>query len=107
MQWNRIHAECYTANVDLFIFRCDTVEKLRQKLPSLDKEILDSNKFKDFYQFTFNYAKNPGQKGLDLDMALAYWNIVLTGRFQFLDIWSRFLKVYKDYSIRIIVESEL
>ena len=104
--WNRIHAECYTANVGLFIFRCDTVEKLRQKLPSLDKEILDSNKFKDFYQFTFNYAKNPGQKGLDLDMALAYWNIVLTGRFQFLDIWSRFLKVLKDHPNRIIVESE-
>lgn len=76
-----------------FIFRCDSVEKLKHKLPALDKEILDSNKFKDFYQFTFNYAKNPGQKGLDLDMALAYWNIVLTGRFQFLDIWSRFLKV--------------
>ena len=76
-----------------FDFRCDSVEKLKHKLPALDKEILDSNKFKDFYQFTFNYAKNPGQKGLDLDMALAYWNIVLTGRFQFLDIWSRFLKV--------------
>ena len=76
-----------------FVFRCDSVEKLKHKLPALDKEILDSNKFKDFYQFTFNYAKNPGQKGLDLDMALAYWNIVLTGRFQFLDIWSRFLKV--------------
>ena len=76
-----------------FYSRCDSVEKLKHKLPSLDKEILDGNKFKDFYQFTFNYAKNPGQKGLDLDMALAYWNIVLTGRFQFLDIWSRFLKV--------------
>jgi len=60
---------------------------------------LDSNKFKDFYQFTFNYAKNPGQKGLDLDMALAYWNIVLTGRFQFLDIWSRFLKENHKRSI--------
>jgi len=78
---------------------CDSVEKLKQKLPALDKEILDSNKFKDFYQFTFNYAKNPGQKGLDLDMALAYWNIVLTGRFQFLDIWSRFLKENHKRSI--------
>jgi len=78
---------------------CDSVEKLKHKLPALDKEILDSNKFKDFYQFTFNYAKNPGQKGLDLDMALAYWNIVLTGRFQFLDIWSRFLKENHKRSI--------
>jgi hypothetical protein len=27
------------------------------------QEILDQNKFKEFYQFTFNYAKSPSQKG--------------------------------------------
>ena len=59
---------------------CDAIDKLKSKLISLDKEILDPNKFKEFYQFTFNYAKNPGQKGLDLEMALAYWNIVMAGR---------------------------
>ena len=74
-------------------FSCDSVDKLRSKLPSLEKEIQDANKFKEFYQFTFNYAKNPGQKGLDLDMALAYWNIVLKGKFRFLDVWTKFLKV--------------
>jgi hypothetical protein len=26
-------------------------------------------------------------------MAMAYWNIVLKGRFRFLDVWNRFLKV--------------
>ena len=62
-------------------------------MPSLEKEIQDANKFKEFYQFTFNYAKNAGQKGLDLDMALAYWNIVLKGKFRFLDVWTKFLKV--------------
>jgi len=59
---------------------CDSLDKLKQKIPSLEKEIVDSIKFKEFYQFTFNYAKNPAQKGLDLDMALAYWNIVMAGR---------------------------
>ena len=49
-------------------------------------------KFKEFYQFTFNYAKNPSQKGLDLEMALAYWNIVMAGRFKFLGLWSTFLR---------------
>jgi len=62
-------------------------------LPGLEKEIADSNRFRDFYHFTFNYAKSSGQKSLDLEMALAYWNIVLRGRFRFLDIWSQFLKV--------------
>jgi len=69
---------------------CDTMDKLKSRLPSLENEIKDPFKFKDFYQFTFNYAKNPGQKGLDLDMAIAYWNIVLRGRFKFLDLWCTF-----------------
>ena len=56
------------------------MDKLKPKLPNLEKEILDPNKFKEFYQFTFNYAKNPNQKGLDLELALAYWNIVMAGR---------------------------
>lgn len=42
------------------------------------------------YNFLFRFL---GQKGLDLDMALAYWRIVMQGRFKFLDQWCRFLTV--------------
>lgn len=78
---------------------CDHVEKLKARLPNLETELRDNYKFKDFYHFTFNYAKNPGQKGLDLDMAIAYWNIVLKGRFKFLDIWCQFLQEHHKRSI--------
>ena len=75
---------------------CDTIDKLRAKLPSLEKEISsDPARFKDFYLFTFVYGKDPGQKSLDLDAAIAYWNIVFKGRFRFLDLWCKFLKVSK------------
>ena len=30
---------------------------------------------------------------VDLDMAIAYWNIVLHDKFKFLDLWSRYLVV--------------
>ena len=30
---------------------------------------------------------------VELDMAIAYWNIVLRGRFKFLDLWCSFLQV--------------
>ncbi|KAK6309624.1 hypothetical protein J4Q44_G00195050 [Coregonus suidteri] len=50
-------------------------------------------KVQDFYQFTFNFAKNPGQKGLDLEMAVSYWNLVPKDRFKFLGLWNRFLLV--------------
>lgn len=78
---------------------CDSIEKLRARLPTLENEIKDNLKFKDFYHFTFNYAKNPGQKGLELDMAITYWNIVLQGRFRFLDLWCQFLQEHHKRSI--------
>ncbi|XP_034111513.1 DCN1-like protein isoform X1 [Drosophila nasuta] len=70
----------------------DSIEKLKSKLPLLEQELNDAGKFKDFYHFTFNYAKDPGQKGIDLDMAIAYWCIVLSDRFKFLGIWCKFLE---------------
>lgn len=78
---------------------CDSVDKLKMKLPSLEHELRDANKFKDFYQFTFNFAKNPGQKSLELGMAIAYWKIVLPGRFKFLELWCQFLLEHHKKSI--------
>ncbi|XP_061526173.1 DCN1-like protein 2b isoform X2 [Phyllopteryx taeniolatus] len=78
---------------------CDTPDKLKAILPRLEQELKDTGKFKDFYQFTFNFAKNPGQKGLELEMAVAYWNLVLTGRFKFLDLWNTFLQEHHKRSI--------
>jgi len=78
---------------------CDTMDKLKKRCETLEKDIRDAWKFRDFYQFTFNFAKNPGQKGLDLEMAIAYWNIVLKGRFKFLDLWCTFLQEHHKRSI--------
>ncbi len=46
--------------------RCDSIEKLKAQLPRMEQELKDQGKFKDFYQFTFSFAKNPGQKGLGM-----------------------------------------
>ncbi|XP_051985110.1 DCN1-like protein 1 [Xyrauchen texanus] len=78
---------------------CDSIEKLKAQLPRMEQELKDHGKFKDFYQFTFNFAKNPGQKGLDLEMAIAYWNLILAGRFKFLDLWNKFLLEHHKRSI--------
>lgn len=71
----------------------DSLEKLNIILPEIEEELKDPVKFKDFYQFTFNYAKDSTQKGLDMEMAIAYWRIVLEGRFKFLENWCTFLQV--------------
>ncbi|NXD63567.1 DCNL1 protein, partial [Eolophus roseicapillus] len=45
---------------------CDSIEKLKAQIPKMEQELKEPGRFKDFYQFTFNFAKNPGQKGLAL-----------------------------------------
>ena len=72
---------------------CDSIDKLRTKILQIETELSDPNKFKDLYQFTFNFAKNPTQKSLDLEDAIAYWKMILADRFNFLDTWIKFLLV--------------
>ena len=73
--------------------RCETIDKLKSKLFAVEDEINDNEKFKQFYKYTFDYAKSdPGLKCLDLETALAYWNIILHGRFHSLDVWIRYLR---------------
>ncbi len=59
--------------------------------------IKDPIKFRDLYTFSFAYAKNPSQKGIELDMAIPYWHILLHGRFQLLKLWTQFLQVSTLY----------
>lgn len=74
--------------------RCDTIDKLRSKLLQIEKDLsTDVNKFKDLYQFTFNFAKLSSQKSLDLEDAIAYWKMILADRFKYLDLWIQFLQV--------------
>ena len=44
--------------------RCDSIDKLKKRIPEFEREIDNSEKFKSFYQFTFEYAKNPEQRYL-------------------------------------------
>uniref|UniRef100_A0AC11B3Z0 Uncharacterized protein n=1 Tax=Ovis aries TaxID=9940 RepID=A0AC11B3Z0_SHEEP len=65
--------------------------------PRLEQELKDAVKPRALYQFTFTLARSPGQKGLDL--AIAYWNLVLSRRFKFLDLWNTFLLEHHKRSI--------
>jgi len=78
---------------------CDDIQKLRLKLPTLVKELENPEHFKDLYQFTFSFAKNVGQKFLDLDMAIEYWKMLLKDRFKFLDLWIEFLSEHHKRSV--------
>lgn len=79
---------------------CDSIEKLRNKMLQIESELKnDHNKFKDLYQFTFNFAKSPNQKSLDLDDAIAYWRMILDTRFKNLETWIQFLQEHHKKNI--------
>jgi DCN1-like protein 1/2 len=70
----------------------DTLDKIRSRLFQVEQETLrEPAKFRDLYIFSFSYAKNPNQKGIELEMAVPYWNILLQGRFQLLPLWTQFV----------------
>lgn len=85
--------EFYRGLMESNRYTIDRVDKLKDCLVRTELAInKNQNLFKDLYQFTFNYAKNQLQKSLDLDIAIAYWNILLKNRFKFLDDWIEFLR---------------
>lgn len=49
----------------------------------MEQELKEPGRFKDFYQFTFNFAKNPGQKGLGKNILKLY--LVFLHIFKYID----------------------
>lgn len=84
--------EFYRGIVGLCGEAIDRVDRLKTGLIEMEQQLkTNNNLFKDLYHFTFNYAKNSQQKSLDLELAIAYWNILLKDKFKFLNIWVDFL----------------
>ena len=70
---------------------------MRAKAPSLRAALTtDEAKFKKVYMFTFAFARTPGQKSLQLEVAAEYWKLLLGKRFEAqLPTWIEFLE--KEY----------
>ncbi|GAO52041.1 hypothetical protein G7K_6129-t1 [Saitoella complicata NRRL Y-17804] len=75
--------------------RVDTIEGMRSVVEGLRAtwESGDEQLFKRVYMFTYNYARTPGQKSISLEVAIAYWTLLLSPpRFHHLDFWIQFLQ---------------
>jgi hypothetical protein len=51
----------------------DSIEKLKAKLPALRQELADEAKFKQVYEYCFDFSKELNQKSLPLETAVALW----------------------------------
>ena len=56
--------------------QCDSMVKLKKKIPAMRQELVDSYAFKAVYEYAFRFSKEENQKALNLDTACA-----MTGNF--------------------------
>ena len=60
--------------------RADSIKGLQSKLPELEDEVVDTEKFKDLYRFTFKFGLDveDGQRALPINIATALWKLVFS-----------------------------
>jgi DCN1-like protein 1/2 len=67
------------------------MDELKKKMDTIRAQLHDDRAFKEFYVFVFEYGKGPEKKVLDLELAIALWQLVLKGKYKHLDLWVKFL----------------
>ena len=77
----------------------ETLSHMKKKVPLLKKELSNEKDFTDFYVFCFGYMKEPDQKSLALDSAVATWRLILKGRYKYIDEWCDFVQSHMKHSI--------
>uniref|UniRef100_A0AC34FNR0 Defective in cullin neddylation protein n=1 Tax=Panagrolaimus sp. ES5 TaxID=591445 RepID=A0AC34FNR0_9BILA len=78
--------------------KCDTLEKLASFMKNSASQIQDPASFRQFYHFTFNYAKPLASRGLALSTAVAYWRIIF-GENRRVEDWISYLERQQDRGV--------
>ena len=76
------------------LYRVSTMAELKKIVSKTKSNTLDNAKqFKSFYSYVFDYVKGgPKEKRvLEVDAAVACWQMVLADKFKNLDLWTSFL----------------
>jgi len=79
---------------------CDSVSKLKQKLPELRAELKSEDRFRDIYNYAYLFSREKGQKCVQFETAIGIWRLLLEGKWPLLDDWCDFLS--KHHSNRAI-----
>ncbi|KAK5669856.1 Scaffold-type E3 ligase [Batrachochytrium dendrobatidis] len=79
--------------------QCDNIESMKAAVQQMRHELDDPKMARAVYIFTFNFAKQSTQKGLGLESALAFWDLLLKDRYTHLNMWKEFLEEAHGKSI--------
>jgi len=73
---------------------CDTIDALRSSFGSLRDQLKEPDAFRDYYQFCFGFAKDPGfgVRTLPIEVAVQMWQMTIAEHFPLLPRWLAFLE---------------
>ena len=87
---------------------CDTIQAWRSTLKNvLIPELKNEAKFQELYKFAFGFATEPGKKNVEIQTALALWDLFLGSRCSFLEKWKDFLCGKEDRKELIVVTKDV
>jgi len=72
--------------------KCETMAELKSQLKTLRAKLDNEKDFKEVYRYTFGFAKDTTGRNLNFESAKALWEILLKGKFPFLEQWIEFLE---------------
>ncbi|ORY51495.1 dcun1d1 protein [Rhizoclosmatium globosum] len=75
---------------------CETVEDMKKAVVDMRSELDDPTRFRELYIYTFNFAKAENQKSLDKDTAIAFWQLLFSNKYKYIDLWLEFLEDHKN-----------
>jgi DCN1-like protein 1/2 len=67
------------------------MQMIRDQVPKWRNQVLNNeDQFKELYMFAFEYSRDPTQKGMAIDIAVATWAMLLEGRY--LTQWNNYME---------------
>ncbi|KAJ3134710.1 DCN1-like protein 1 [Physocladia obscura] len=77
--------------------QCQTLDDMKKCVNErMRKDLDDPTIFREIYLFTFGFAKAENQKSLGLETATAFWQLLFTGKYKYIELWIEFLEDHKN-----------
>jgi DCN1-like protein 1/2 len=71
---------------------CDSIQKIREKIPQLRQQLNEFRTFKQIYNFVFTFSREVGCRNLNFEVAIELWRLLLAEKFQMVHRWIEFLQ---------------
>ena len=80
--------------------KCNSIDKVKRKLPQLRSELKNDQTFQEVYNYAYGFACEKGQKCLQLDTAIAMWQLLFAEQgWPLVNSWCHFLEKNHKHAI--------